>query len=70
MVPLALLQVNSAKTAPQVMFWTDSSQCNSPLFNRVAGQVEVLAWQVNLRGSLPCSASNVLEPMLHPVFML
>ena len=30
------------------------------MFNRVAGQVEVLAVQVN-------SENNVLEPMLHPV---
>ena len=42
------------------------SRCNSILFNRVAGQAEVAAGQVNFRGSLPCSASNVLEPMLHP----
>ena len=28
--------------------------------------MEVLTEQVNLRGSLPRSASNVLEPMLHP----
>ena len=33
----------------------------------MAGQVEVSAGQVNLMGSLPRSASNVLEPMLHPV---
>ena len=31
-----------------------------------AGQVEVPAGQVNIRGSLPRSANNVLEPMLHP----
>ena len=49
------------------MFWAESSQCNSPLFNRVAGQVEVPAGQVNFRSSLPCWASNVLEPMLYPV---
>ena len=36
------------------------------LFNRVAGQVEVPARQVNFRVSLPRSASNVLEPMFHP----
>ena len=41
-----------------VMFLAESSQCNSPLFNRVAGQVEVLAGQVNFRGSLPRLASN------------
>ena len=29
--------------------------------------MEVPARQVNFRGSLPRSASNVLEPMLHPV---
>ena len=34
------------------------------MFNKVVGQVEVLAWQVNFRGSLSRSASNVLEPML------
>ena len=56
--------------ARQAMFWAESSQCNSPLFNRVAGQVEVLAGQVNFRGSLPCLASNVLEPILHPVTVL
>ena len=32
----------------------------------MAGQVEVAAGQVNFRGSLTSSASNVLEPMLHP----
>ena len=50
----------------QVMFWAESSQCNSPLFNGVAWQVEVPAGQVNLRGSLPHLASNVLVPMLQP----
>ena len=45
--------------ARQVMFWAESLQCNSPLFNRVAMQVEVPAGQVNFRGSLPCSARNV-----------
>ena len=35
-------------------------------YNRVAGQVEVPAGQVNFRGSLPRSANNVLQPMLHP----
>ena len=43
-----------------------SASSDSPLFNRVAGQVDVLAGQVNLWGRLPCSASNVLEPTLHP----
>ena len=61
------MQVNSAKKtrqsgkqnetltclARQVMFWAGSSQWNSPLFNRVAGQVDVPAGQVNSRGSLP-----------------
>ena len=58
---------NNTLTCPawQVMFWAESLQCNSHLFNRVAGQVEVPAGQVNFRGSLPCLASNVLEPMLH-----
>ena len=27
--------------------------------------MEVPAGQINIRGSLPCSANNVLEPMLH-----
>ena len=54
--------------AQKVMFLAGSSRCNSPLFNRVAWQVEVLAGQVNFRGSLPCLASDVLEPMLHPVY--
>ena len=49
------------------MFWAESSQCNSPLFSREVGQVEVLAGQVNFGGSLPRSAGNVLEPMLHLV---
>ena len=46
-----------------------SSQCNSPLFNRVAGQVEVPVGQVNLRGSLLRAASNVLESMLHFAYL-
>ena len=67
---LALLQVNLAKKmaiwqaeqdpnlpCSQVMFWAESLQCNSSLFNRVAGQV-------NLRGSLSLSASNVLGRVL------
>ena len=52
--------------ARQVIFRAESSQCHPPLFNRVAGQVEVPAGQVNFKGSLTRSAS-VLEPMLHPV---
>ena len=42
----------------------------SPLLNTVAGKVEVLAGQVNFRGSLPRSENNVLQPMarLHPDF--
>ena len=39
----------------------------SPLFNRVAGLVEVPAGQVNFGDSLPSSENNVLKPMLHPV---
>ena len=39
--------------ARQIMFWAESSQCNSPLFKRVAWQVKVLAGQINLRGSFP-----------------
>ena len=35
---------------------------------RVAGKVKVPAGQVNLRGSLPSSASNVLGLILHPDF--
>ena len=63
---------NQTQTCPsrQVIFRAESSQCNSPLFKRVAGQVEVLAGQVNFMGSLPCSASNVLEPMLNPGVIL
>ena len=38
----------------------------SPLFYRVAGQVEMPAGQVNLKGSLPCSENNILQPMVHP----
>ena len=76
-LPRCKLQVNLAKraigqaeqdsTLPlwQVVFWAASLQCNSPLFNRVAGQVEVPPWPVNFRGSLPRSASTVLEPILH-----
>ena len=30
--------------------------------------MEVPAGQVNIRGGLPCLASNVLEPMLHPFY--
>ena len=36
------------------------------MFNRVVGQVEGLAGQVNFKGSLPRSENNVLQPMLHP----
>ena len=50
--------------ARQVMFLAESSKCNSPLFNRVAGQVEVPVGQVNCRGSFHCSASNVLGRVL------
>ena len=59
---------NKTLTCPaqQVMFWAESLQCNSPLFNRVAGQVEVPTGQVSFRGSLPRSARNILESMLHP----
>ena len=32
--------------------------------------MEGLAGQVNYRGSLPRSASNVLEPILHPGMIL
>ena len=38
----------------------------SPMFNRVAGQVEVPTGQVNFRGSLPRSVNDLLQPMLHP----
>ena len=61
---------NKTLTCPaqQVMFWAESLQCNSPLFNGVAGEVEIPAGQVNFSSvlSLPRLASNVLEPMLHP----
>ena len=52
------------------MFWVEPLQCNSLLFNRVKGQVEVLTGQVNFRGSLARSESNALEPMLHPARLL
>ena len=52
-LPRFKLQVNLAKKwqsgkqnktltcpAQQMIFWAESSQCDSPLFNRVAGQVE------------------------------
>ena len=48
------------------MFWAESSQCNSTLLNRVAGQVEVPAGQVNSRSNLPNLASNDLDPVLDP----
>ena len=38
----------------------------SPLFNRVAGQMEVPTGPVNLRDSLPHSENSVLQHMLHP----
>ena len=41
----------------------------SPLFNTVAGRVEVPAGQVNIRGSLPRSENNVLQLMLHSLIM-
>ena len=28
------------------------------------------AGQVDLKGSLPCSENNVLQPMLHPVYVV
>ena len=34
--------------ARQAMFWADSVQCNFALFNRMVGQVEVPAGQVNI----------------------
>ena len=36
------------------------------LNNRVMGQVEVQGGQINVRGSLPRSENNVLQPLLHP----
>ena len=39
----------------------------SHLYFRVAGQVEVLAGEVNFMGSLPRSENNVFRPMLHPI---
>ena len=47
-----------------------SLQRNSLLFNKVAGQVEVLAGQVNFRASFPRTARDVLEPMFHPDSLL
>ena len=60
----------------ETLTWAECNlQCNSPLFNLVAGQVQVPAGQVpagqvNFRGSLPYSESNLMEPMLHPVRFL
>ena len=61
-LPCCKLQVNRAKTAigqagqdpnlPRLasdQYFEQSFQCNSPLFNRVAGQVELPAGQVNLQ---------------------
>ena len=48
------------------MFWVESSQISSPLFDRVAGQVKVSAGHENLRGNLSYLASEVLESMLLP----
>ena len=42
------------------MFWAESFQCNSALFNRRA------CGSAGSASKLPCSASNVLEPILHP----
>ena len=39
----------------------------SHLYLTVAGQVEVLAGEVNFMGSLPRLENNVFRPMLHPV---
>ena len=77
-LPRSKLQVKSAKkrqsvqlkktiTCPnwQVILWAESSQCKSPLCNRMVGQVKVLVGQVNFRGSLPRLASNVLKSKLH-----
>ena len=47
------------------MFWAEFSQFNSSLFDRVVGQVEVLAGQVNSRGR---SASNAYNYIEHSVF--
>ena len=64
-MPRCKLQVNLAKkpmgqadrtlTCParQVMFWAESSQFNSSLFNRVVGQVEMPAGQVNFKAACP-----------------
>ena len=66
-LPHCKLQVNLARNGNQASRTLDpylpaeSSQCNSPLFNRVEGQVEVPAVPVNFRGSLQCYASNVLQ---------
>ena len=56
---------NKTLTCParQVIF---GQSLISSLFNRVSGQVEVPAGQVNFRGSLLRSENNVLQPILHP----
>ena len=67
---MAIGQAEQVPNLPRSASYVESFQCNSHLFNRVAGQVEVLAGQVNFRGSLPCSASKVLEPVLHPLSLI
>ena len=48
----------------EVMFWAESSQCNSLLFLKQSGGTSGSA--VNLRGSVLRSSSNVLEATLQP----
>ena len=54
------------RSASNVLGKVQSRLC----FNRVAGQVEVLAGQVNFRGSLPRLGNNLLKAMLHPVMII
>ena len=54
--------------------------CNITIFPVASGQSPCdvihpcldnrVVWQVNFGGSLPCSTSNVLGPMLHPVVFI
>ena len=52
------------RTACNITAWPMTIAMELTFSNRVAGQVEVMAGQVSIRGSLLCFASNVLEPML------
>ena len=68
---MALGQAEQDPDLPRsVSFWDNSNvlgKVQSHLcFKTVAGQAELLAGQVNFRGSFPRSVNNVLLPILHP----